>query len=303
MLANTAGEAESTIRKVNLNSQSKEKSPSLLDGKAVSEKIRGLLKPRVAALASRYSAPPVLVTILVGNNPSSETYVRMKGKACESIGLGSKKVHLPETATTDELLRVIDECNADHAVRGILLQHPSPPQIDERAAFERIAVEKDVDGVTASGYGRMSLGMPSYPACTPAGIIRLLDEYSLPLGGKHAVVVGRSPILGKPMAALLLNRDCTVTICHSKTIDLPAYVKQADLVVAACGKPRFIRGEWIKEGAVVVDAGYNEGNVGDADYESCAARASWITPVPGGVGPMTITMLLDHTVQSAERAG
>lgn len=285
-----------------MNSQSKEKSPSLLDGKTVSERIRGLLKPRVAALSARYSSPPVLVTILVGNNPSSETYVRMKGKACESIGLGSRKIHLPENAATEELLRIIDECNQDSAVRGILLQHPSPPQIDERAAFERIAVEKDVDGVTASGYGRMSLGMPSYPACTPAGIIRLLDEYNLPLGGKHAVVVGRSPILGKPMAALLLNRDCTVTICHSKTVDLPSYVKQADIVVAACGKPKFIRGEWIKEGAVVVDAGYNEGNVGDADYESCAARASWITPVPGGVGPMTITMLLDHTVQSAERA-
>lgn len=284
-----------------MNSQPQEK-PRLLDGKAVSEKIRARLKDRVSALSGRAEALPVLVTILVGNNPSSETYVRMKGKACESIGLGSRKIHLAEDARTEELLRIIDQCNEDKWVRGILLQHPSPPQIDERAAFERIAVEKDVDGVTAAGFGRMSLGMPSYPACTPAGIIRLLDEYQLPLAGKHAVVVGRSPILGKPMAALLLNRDCTVTICHSKTVDLPAYLKQADIVVAACGKPKFIRGEWIKEGAVVVDAGYNEGNVGDADYESCAARASWITPVPGGVGPMTITMLLDHTVQSAERA-
>lgn len=281
---------------------SEPRQPRLLDGKAVSEKIRADLKKRVSALSARWSSPPVLVTILVGNNPSSETYVRMKGKACESIGLGSRKIHLPDSARTEELLSVIDECNRDQAVRGILLQHPSPPQIDERAAFERILVDKDVDGVTASGYGRMSLGMPSYPACTPAGIVRLLDDYKIPLGGKHAVVVGRSPILGKPMAALLLNRDCTVTICHSKTVDLPGYVRQADIVVAACGKPEFIRGEWIKEGAVVVDAGYNEGNVGDAHFESCAARASWITPVPGGVGPMTITMLLDHTVQSAERA-
>lgn len=274
--------------------------PRILDGKAVSEKIREGLKARVQALP-RFKSPPVLVTILVGNNPSSETYVRMKGKACESIGLTSRKIHLPEETTTETLLGVIDECNQDQSVRGILLQHPSPPQIDERAAFERIAVEKDVDGVTAAGYGRMSMGMPSYPACTPAGILRLLDEYSIPLAGKHAVVVGRSPILGKPVAALLLNRDATVTICHSKTRDLTAHLSQADIVVAACGKPRFIRGEWIKDGAVVVDAGYNEGNVGDADYDSCAAKASWITPVPGGVGPMTITMLLEHTVQSAER--
>jgi methylenetetrahydrofolate dehydrogenase (NADP+)/methenyltetrahydrofolate cyclohydrolase len=244
----------------------------------------------------------VLVTILVGNNPSSEVYVKMKGKACESIGLGSRKIQMPEETTTEELLKVIDECNADPTVRGILLQHPSPSQIDERAAFDRIAIDKDVDGVTAFGFGRMSLGIQAYPACTPAGIVKLLDHYKINLSGLHAVIVGRSPILGKPMAQLLLNRDCTITVCHSRTKDLPRHLQSADLVVAACGKPRYIVGDWIKEGAIVVDAGYNDGNIGDADFESCAKKASWITPVPGGVGPMTITTLIAHTVESAEKA-
>ncbi len=283
------------IRQENLN-------PQILDGKKASEAIRADLRARVEKLKGKFSQPPVLVTILVGNNPASETYVKMKGKACESIGLGSRKIQLPESATTEELLRVIDECNADPLVRGILLQHPSPAHIDERAAFDRIAIEKDVDGVTAFGFGRMSLGIPSYAACTPAGIIELLDFYSIPLAGLHAVIVGRSPILGKPMAQLLLNRDCTITVCHSKTKDLASHVKRADLVVAACGRPKFIQGDWIKDGAIVVDAGYNEGNVGDADFEACSKHASWITPVPGGVGPMTITMLLAQTVLSAERA-
>ncbi|MCE9597328.1 MAG: bifunctional 5,10-methylene-tetrahydrofolate dehydrogenase/5,10-methylene-tetrahydrofolate cyclohydrolase [Spirochaetia bacterium] len=280
------------IRKANLSYQN-------LDGKAVSESIRADLKARIAALGGK---PTVLATILVGNNPASETYVKMKGKACEAIGMTSKKIQLPENCTTDMLLRIIDECNSDPKIRGILLQHPSPTQIDERAAFDRIAIEKDVDGVTAFGFGRMSLGIPSYPACTPAGIMRLLDAYNIELSGLHAVVVGRSPILGKPMAQLLLNRDCTITVCHSRTKDLPGHVKQADLVVAACGKPEFIQGDWIKPGAIVVDAGYNPGNVGDVDFKACAERASYITPVPGGVGPMTITMLLAHTVESAEKA-
>ena len=276
--------------------------PQLLDGKAASEQIRNDLRTRVEKLKLRGGPIPVLVTILVGNNPSSEVYVKMKGKACESIGLGSRKIQMPEETTTQELLKVIDECNADPTVRGILLQHPSPPQIDERAAFDRIAIDKDVDGVTAFGFGRMSLGIQAYPACTPAGIVKLLDHYKINLSGLHAVIVGRSPILGKPMAQLLLNRDCTITVCHSRTKDLPRHVQSADLVVAACGKPRYIVGDWIKEGAIVVDAGYNDGNIGDADFESCAKKASWITPVPGGVGPMTITTLIAHTVESAEKA-
>ncbi len=257
------------------------------------------LRERVARLGL---PQPELATILVGADPASATYVRMKGKACESIGLASRRIELPESTTTGELLRVIDELNADPGVYGILLQHPAPAHIDERAAFDRIAPEKDVDGVTTLGFGKISFGLGGYPSCTPAGIMRLLDEYKIPIAGAHAVVIGRSAILGRPMAALLLQRDATVTVCHSKTRDLSDVVSRGDIVVAAVGRPSFVQGAWIKAGATVIDAGYNAGNVGDADFASCAAKAGYITPVPGGVGPMTITMLLEHTVQSAERA-
>ncbi|MBX7057243.1 MAG: bifunctional methylenetetrahydrofolate dehydrogenase/methenyltetrahydrofolate cyclohydrolase [Leptospirales bacterium] len=271
----------------------------LLDGKTLSETIRAELKQRLHQLGAR---TPTLATILVGADPASATYVRMKAKACESIGMNSQRVELPEDCSTERLLETIDQLNDDRRVAGILLQHPAPPQIDERAAFDRIAIEKDVDGVTTLGFGRMSFGLPSFASCTPAGIMRLLEAYRIPLRGRHAVVVGRSAILGRPMAALLLQQDATVTICHSRTEGLPEHVARADIVVAACGKPRLVRGEWLKPGAVVVDAGYNPGNVGDADFESCSQRASHITPVPGGVGPMTITMLLEHTVRSAEQS-
>lgn len=272
--------------------------PVLLDGKSLAEKIRTQLAPRVARLKAH---SPALATILVGVDPASATYVRMKVRACESIGLRSLRVDLPESATTADLLARIDALNADTAVCGILLQHPSPAQIDERQAFDRIALEKDVDGVTTLGFGRLSFGLPAFGSCTPAGIMRLLEEYRIPLEGKNAVVIGRSAILGRPMAAMLLAKNCTVTVCHSRTADLPAHVRQADLVIAACGRPHLVRGEWLKEAAVVVDAGYNPGNVGDADFESCLKRASYITPVPGGVGPMTIAMLLEHSVLAAER--
>lgn len=274
--------------------------PVLLDGKSLAASIRAKLANRVTDKAKLGKKPPVLATILVGADPASATYVRMKGRACEEAGIGSRKIELPASTTTQQLLTVIDTLNEDADVHGILLQHPVPGQIDERAAFDRISPEKDVDGVTAGGFGRVSFGISgSYPSCTPAGIVRLLDEYKIPLSGKHAVVVGRSPILGKPMAALLVNRDSTVTICHSRTQDLPSHLGRADIIVAAVGKPNFIRGEWLREGVVVIDAGYNAGNVGDTDFASCAARASYITPVPGGVGPMTIAMLLVHTVDSA----
>ena len=276
--------------------------PVILDGKTLAGKIRQELSERVKKLVAGGRAAPTLATILVGADPASATYVKMKGKACESTGLGSKKVELPESTTTPELLKVIDELNADPAISGILLQHPVPSQVDERAAFDRILPHKDVDGVTSAGFGQISFDIEgAYPSCTPAGMIRLMDEYKIPLEGKHAVVVGRSPILGKPMALLLLNRNCTVTVCHSRTRDLKSHLASADIVVAAVGKPNFVRGEDLKEGVVVMDAGYNPGNVGDADYESCYKKASHITPVPGGVGPMTIAMLLAHTVDSAER--
>lgn len=271
----------------------------ILDGNTVAASVKESLKERINLLAQE-GITPCLATILVGDDPSSETYVRMKGNACEKLGIISKRIHLPKETTTEELLETITELNEDEKVHGILLQHPVPDQIDERKAFETIAIEKDVDGVTSLGYGQTAFGFGVYPSCTPAAILEIMEFYNIDASGKHAVVVGRSPILGKPVSALLLNRNATVTTCHSYTSNLEQFVKQADIVVAAVGKPNFIQGEWIKEGAVVLDAGYNKGNIGDADYESCAEKASAITPVPGGVGPVTISMLLKHTVISAE---
>jgi methylenetetrahydrofolate dehydrogenase (NADP+)/methenyltetrahydrofolate cyclohydrolase len=275
--------------------------PVLLDGKALAAKMRDELKIRVSALTAKGHPVPVLATILVGTDPASDTYVKMKGKSTEAVGMESRRIHLPDTTTTQELLKVIDELNADDRVRGILLQHPVPHQIDERACFDRIAIEKDVDGVTTLGFGRISFGLDAFGSCTPAGIIRLLDEYKINVSGMNAVVIGRSPILGKPMAAMLLERNATVTICHSRTKDIAGILKDADIVVAALGKANFVKGEWLKEGVIVVDAGYNVGNVGDADYESCFKKASFITPVPGGVGPMTIATLIAQSVESAEK--
>lgn len=246
--------------------------------------------------------PPILATILVGSDPASATYVRMKGNACRRVGMESLSVALPEETTTEQLLAKIDELNADPRVRGILLQHPVPGQIDERACFDRIALEKDVDGVTTHGFGRMAMGEHAYGSATPAGIMRLLEHYQIPLAGCDAVVVGRSPILGKPMAMMLLGANATVTICHSRTKNLPELIGRADLVVGALGKPEFIRGSWIKDGAVVVDAGYHPGGVGDIELSAVIDRCAAYTPVPGGVGPMTIATLIAQTVEAAEKA-
>ena len=272
----------------------------ILDGKAVANRIKEELKTRVASLKEK-DVTPSLVTILVGDDPSSETYVRMKGNACERVGITSKKIHLSEDTTTETLVQTIEELNQDASVHGILLQHPVPSQIDERLAFETIAIEKDVDGVTSAGYGQTALGFGTYPSCTPAAIMKIMEDYDIQAEGKHAVVIGRSPILGKPVSALLLNQNATVTTCHSRTTDLASHVQQADIVIAAVGKPEFIKGDWVKDGAVVLDAGYNKGNVGDVEYEAAAKKASYITPVPGGVGPVTIAMLLKHTVDAAEK--
>lgn len=273
----------------------------VLDGKALSLQLESELTTRVHALSGRFgAAPPVLATILVGDDPSSATYVKMKGNACRRVGLEPRKIELPQTTTTEQLLAEIDKLNADERVRGILLQHPVPSQIDERRCFDRIAIEKDVDGVTTQGFGQMSMGEPAFGSATPAGIMRLLEHYKIPLAGKHAVVVGRSPILGKPVAMMLLNANATVTICHSKTQGLPALIAQADVVVGAVGKPEFIKGAWIKSGAVVVDAGYHAG-VGDIELSQAIGKSSAYTPVPGGVGPMTIATLIAQTVEAAER--
>lgn len=272
----------------------------LLDGKRVAEDIRADVARRAQVLKDS-DIVPCLATILVGDDPASVTYVRMKGNTCRRLGLESRTIHLPEETTTDTLIATIDELNADEAVDGILLQHPVPRHIDERAAFDAIDISKDVDGVTTLGFGRAAFGLPSFRSCTPEAIVSIIDYYELPIEGKHAVVIGRSPILGKPVALLLLNRNATVTICHSRTQGLSDIVRQADILVAAVGKPRFVPGSWLKPGVVVLDAGYNEGNVGDVDFETSLPVSSAITPVPGGVGPVTIATLLKQTVEAAEK--
>ena len=274
----------------------------VLDGKTLAQKIEGELALRVKTIKEKSQGEtPILATILVGEDPASATYVRMKGNACQRVGMESLKVVLPQTTTTDELLSEIDKLNENPAVQGILLQHPVPAQIDERRCFDRISVEKDVDGVTVLGFGKMAMGEPAYGSATPAGIMRLLQHYQIPVAGKHAVVVGRSPILGKPVALMLLNAHATVTICHSKTQSLSEIVGLADIVVGAVGKPEFIKGAWIKEGAVVVDAGYHPGGIGDIELSAVVNKCAAYTPVPGGVGPMTIATLIAQTVEAAEK--
>jgi methylenetetrahydrofolate dehydrogenase (NADP+) / methenyltetrahydrofolate cyclohydrolase len=273
----------------------------ILDGKTLAKQNEDALAVRVAAIKERMDGrTPVLATILVGDDPASATYVKMKGNACARVGMESMRVVLGETTTTEELLAEIDKLNGDPAVHGILLQHPVPAQIDERSCFDRIALDKDVDGVTTWGFGRMAMGEAAYGAATPAGIMRMLAHYDIAIEGKHAVVVGRSPILGKPMAMMLLNAHATVTVCHSRTQGLPDLVRQADVVVGAVGKPEFIRGDWVKAGAVVVDAGYHPGGVGDIELPAIVDSCSAYTPVPGGVGPMTINTLIAQTVEAAE---
>ena len=273
-----------------------------LDGKSLARQIEADLAVRVKKLtAASGGRPPVLATILVGDDPASATYVKMKGEACRRIGMESLKVTLPSTTSTLDLLTEIDRLNDDASVDGILLQHPVPKQIDERACFDQIRMGKDVDGVTSRGFGRMALGLPSFGSATPAGIMRLLSHYRLAVKGKKAVVVGRSPILGKPMAMMLLNADATVVICHSKTEGLASLVSEAELVVGAVGKPEFIRDQWIRDGAIVVDAGYHPGGRGDIQMTTIKERCLAYTPVPGGVGPMTIATLLTQTVEAAEK--
>lgn len=276
-------------------------SPLLLDGNRVATDIKNQLVGRVSKLNER-DIVPCLATILVGEDPASATYVRMKGNACSRVGIRSIRIELPEETTTEQLIQAIMQLNDDQSVHGILLQHPVPHHIDERAAFEAISIDKDVDGVTMQGFAQNAFGIAAFPSCTPAAIMEILNYYELPIAGKHAVVIGRSPILGKPVSAMLLNKDATVTTCHSRTSNLEQHVRSADIVVAAVGKPKFVQGDWIKPGAVVLDAGYNPGNVGDVDFEACIPHVSAITPVPAGVGPVTIAMLLKHTVEAAERS-
>jgi methylenetetrahydrofolate dehydrogenase (NADP+)/methenyltetrahydrofolate cyclohydrolase len=270
-----------------------------MDGAQLARTIVARSAEQAAAFTERTGNKPCLATVLVGEDPGSVTYVRMKRNRCEQAGIASRHTPLPGATTTTELIEIIAALSRDPDVHGILLQHPVPQQIDERAAFEAIAPAKDVDGVTMHSFAAMAFGEPGFVSCTPGGIMRLLDAYDVDPRGKHAVVLGRSPILGKPVGMLLLARDATVTYCHSRTTELPSIVRSGDIVIAAVGKPEFVRGDWLKPGAVVVDAGANKGNIGDVAFEKSLQRAAMITPVPGGVGPMTIAMLLEQTVQAA----
>jgi len=272
----------------------------ILDGKSLALDTEESITKQVTELNEK-GIIPTLATILVGQDPASETYVKMKRNTCARVGMKSIAVEMSDTTTTKELLNKINELNNDVNVHGILLQHPVPHQIDERLCFDAIDINKDVDGVTCLGFGNMSMGLPAFGSCTPAGIMRLLEHYEIEIQGMNAVVVGRSPILGKPMAMMLLNKNATVTICHSRTQNIEDIIKQADILVGAVGIPRFIKHEWIKDNAVVIDAGYHPEKCGDIDLENIQSKASAYTPVPGGVGPMTINTLILQTLQSAQK--
>ena len=269
----------------------------IIDGKTLAKTRERMLAGEVELLTQKYGKAPCLATILVGDDPASVTYVRMKENACARVGINSVHVEFNSNVSEEELLNKIRELNADENIDGILLQHPIPKHIDESKCFDSIGVNKDVDGVNSASFGAFSNGKEAFVSATPLGIMTLLEEYGIELEGKHAVVVGRSAILGKPVSMLLLAKNATVTITHSKTKNLDKLLKQADIVVACVGKPEFIQKEWLKEGVVIIDAGYNPGNVGDVSREAYEIASAY-TPVPGGVGPMTINMLLTQTVAS-----
>ncbi len=273
----------------------------ILDGKATSLKVKAGIKEQVADIVASGRRAPCLAVVLVGENPASQVYVRNKIRSSEETGITSKQYLLPEDTTEETLITLVKELNDNADIDGILVQLPLPKAINERAVIEAIAPEKDVDAFHPINVGKMFLGLDSFAPCTPSGIIRLLDEYGVEIAGKHCVVIGRSNIVGKPMAALLTARHGTVTVCHSKTPDISVFTRQADILIVAVGKPNVVDGSMIKDGAVVVDVGMNrvDGKLcGDCDFASCEAKASYITPVPGGVGPMTIAMLLTNTVKA-----
>jgi len=279
-------------------------SAKILDGKALAARVRAELATEAASLAAR-GARPGLAVVLVGDDPASHIYVRAKTKACAEVGIATFDHRLPASTSEEELLRLVATLNANPEVDGILVQLPLPAGLDSRRVLLAIDPAKDVDGFHPTNLGRLLIGEPGFVACTPFGIMKLIEESGAKLAGSHAVVLGRSNIVGKPMAALLLAADATVTVCHSKTKNLPEVVRQADILVAAVGRAEMVRGDWVKPGAVVIDVGTNRQadgkQVGDVAFAEVAAKAAAISPVPGGVGPMTIAMLLSNTVQSARR--
>jgi methylenetetrahydrofolate dehydrogenase (NADP+)/methenyltetrahydrofolate cyclohydrolase len=278
-------------------------SAQIIDGKAVAARLRHHLQSRVAALTARGNQPGLAV-ILVGNNPASRVYVNMKKKACAELGISSREYALPETASEAELMDCIAGLNRDPRIHGILLQLPLPGHLDESKLLELISPAKDVDGFHPVNVGKLLIGLEAFLPCTPAGVMDLIKETQIPIGGKECVVVGRSNIVGKPQAVLLLRENATVTVCHSRTVDLAAVCRRADILVAAVGKTELISGAMVKPGAVVIDVGMNrkaDGKLaGDVNFDSVSQVAGWITPVPGGVGPMTIAKLMENTVIAAE---
>jgi len=280
-------------------------SAHLIDGKALAMSLREGIAKEVSSLQTHSGVQPGLAAVLVGDDPASAVYVRNKKIACEKAGLYPQEHRMSASTTQEDLLTLIQQLNADPKIHGILVQLPLPPHIESRAILQAVSPEKDVDGFHPVNVGRLVEGDPVFAPCTPKGVIHMIDSTGLDISGKRAVVIGRSNIVGKPVAMLLLHRHATVTICHSRTKDLPSVVKEADIVIAAIGKPLFVTSDMIKEGAVVIDVGINRLDngklVGDVDFDRVKDRAGWITPVPGGVGPMTIAMLLQNTLESAKR--
>ncbi len=275
----------------------------IIDGKAVSAKVRAQINTDSEEFEKSTGIKPGLAVIIVGEDPASKIYVRNKAKACEEVGFYSEVYELPEDTTERALLDLVHSLNHNNLIHGILVQSPLPKHLDEALIVNNISPEKDVDAFHPENVGRIMIGEYSFLPCTPAGIMELMAQYKIDISGKECVVIGRSNIVGKPMAMLLLHANGTVTVCHSRTAELAQHTKRADIVVVAVGKPKFLKGDMIKDGAVVIDVGMDRDEngklCGDADFESCAQKASYITPVPGGVGPMTITMLMKNTLTAA----
>lgn len=275
----------------------------IIDGKELAKKVRKELKKDVEALKAK-GINPKLAVIMVGNDPGSTVYVRNKSKACEKVGIEFEEFLFDEKTEEAELLDLIDKLNADDSIHGILLQCPVPKHIDVNKAFRRISPNKDVDGFNPINVGNLTIGEDAFISCTPYGVVKMFEEYNIETEGKRAVILGRSNIVGKPMIQCMLNKNSTVTVCHSRTQNIGEVIKEADIVIAAIGKPNFVKADMVKDGAVVIDVGINrleDGTItGDVDYENVAPKASFITPVPGGVGPMTIAMLLNNVVKAAK---